>query len=972
MRRRAASVEFRSGGTRTAVSSAGSPVLIGRDELLALGERRAAAVAIGRDGGHLLFLAGEAGIGKTRLVGAILRRAERLGMRGISAAAFPRDLEASGALLLDLADRLRRSSEQEWPIHGERLRHQLEPVEPGGDEADRRRRQVVLDIVETLTGLAASGPVALALEDLHWADDLTLEVVARLARRLPDVPILVVGSYRSDELYPRVPMRQWRSRLLGQRLAEEAVVPRLGLDETRDLARFLVGGPLPPSGDLVALLHQRSDGIPLHIEELLAAVARGSEAPTETLLLPGTLAEAVAARAGALSPLARRVAEAAAVIGRSFDLDLLAAVHLEASASSVSRAVAELQGRFFVVELRRDWFDVRHALIRDALEAAIDPARRRLLHARVAEAASGRPHIGSDAFLSAHFELAGMTDRAFHHARLGAARAASISAHRESLDLYRRAARTAPSTLPERERAALLRSLAAEQVATDDNSAAVESLTEAHALLVRIGDPIAAAELVPSLVAAMHLLGHDLGARVERIRAELDALGDAPAATRARLLAALSAAFMLDRRLDEAIQHGEAARDLAGREGDVVTGLHVETTLGSCLLFAGQMDAGWDMLERTIATARELRREGEAARGYRMIGSSASVLVAYERAERWLREGIDYAERTEQWNHRHYMAAHLGHVAWARGDWERASALAEHALSDGRGGLTTRITSLHVLGYLALGRGETERAVGLLSEAREHGERMRELQRFSPALWGLAESALLSGDPAEAVALSEAARAASMSVRDAAYLFPFLVTGTRAHLAAGDPHAAERWVTDVARAIEDRGIPGTLPAVDHARGLLSTAAGATGQARVQLATARDEWLRLGRWWEGQWAGVDLALCHLRSNRPRDAIGLLEGIAAAARAIGAVPLLSAAEELMRRARARHPADEPWAPLSAREFEVARLIAEGMTNRQIAEALTISPKTVSAHIEHILARLGVSRRSEIAAWTARVIR
>lgn len=949
------------------MSSASSPVLVGRDELLALGERRASAIG---EGGHLLFLAGEAGIGKTRLVGAIIRQAERRGMRSLMASAFPRDLEVSGALLLDLADRLRRSPHRGWPDHGDRIRRLLEPMQSPLDSADRRRRQVVFDLVETLTSLTGDGPVAAALEDLHWADDLTLDVVAQLARRMGEVPLLVIGSYRSDELYPRVPMREWRTRLLGQRLAEEAVVPRLGLGETGDLARLLVGGSLPPPQDLVALLHQRTDGIPLHVEELLAAI--GHVPSAEALLLPGTLAEAVEARARELSPLARRVADAAAVIGRSFDLDLLTAVHREASAASVSRALAELQQRFFVVEARRDWYDLRHALIRDALEAAIDPDRRRRLHARVAAAALKRVEIGSDAFLAAHLEAAGEREGAYRHSVLAASQATSISSHREALDLYRRAVRTAPAWLDDQERAALLNALAMEQMATDDNRAAVDSLTEAHALHVAVGDRVAAAELVPPLVSAFHLLGEDLDARVARIRAELDALGeDAPAATRARLMAALSAAFMLDRRLDDAIRDGEAALTLAQAVGDTVTAMHVGATLGSCLVFAGRMASGWEMLEDAVGRARDARREAEAARAYRMIGTSASVLVAYPRAERWLQEGIDYAERTEQWNHRHYMAAHLGHVAWARGNWERATRVAEQALSDGRGGLTTRITALHVLGYVAFGRGEMGRGRALLAEAREDGERMRELQRFAPALWGLAEIAVIEGRAVEAVHLCEVARDASMAVDDAAYLFPFLVTGTRAHLAAGDPLAAEGWVTDVARALEHRSIPGTLPAVRHARGLLSLAAGSTGAARDQLAAARDDWLRLERWWESRWAGVDLAHCHLRSNRPSDAAVILEGAMADARSIGAQPLLDAAEKLLRRARARHPTDDPWAPLTAREFEVARLIAEGMTNREIAEALTISPKTVSAHVEHILARLGLSRRSEVAAWTARVV-
>src|SRR5215211_560146 len=225
---------------------------------------------------------------------------------------------------------------------------------------------------------------------------------------------------------------------------------------------------------------------------------------------------------------------------------------------------------------------------------------------------------------------------------------------------------------------------------------------------------------------------------------------------------------MLDRQLDASIGYGE--RSLAPADGDDPASLNTAATPGSVLVFAGRMDEGWAMLESAVGRSVERRLEAEAARAYRMIGSCASVLVEYDRAERWLVEGVDYAERAEMWNHRHYMAAHLAHVQWAGGDWAEADRTARQALVDGRGGITTRITAEHVLGYLAMGRGDWEEATGLLGDALAQGERMAELQRLSPALWGLAETALLRGDPATAAELCDRGHAASATVTDAAYL----------------------------------------------------------------------------------------------------------------------------------------------------------------------------------------------------------
>ena len=132
------------------------------------------------------------------------------------------------------------------------------------------------------------------------------------------------------------------------------------------------------------------------------------------------------------------------------------------------------------------------------------------------------------------------------------------------------------------------------------------------------------------------------------------------------------------------------------------------------------------------------------------------------------------------------------------------------------------------------------------------------------------------------------------------------------------------------------------------------------------------WDTCSRVWEGTWVRLDLAACLLRTNRPAEAISILEEVRSIADRLGSRPLAARASDLLREARARHPSDEPWHPLTAREFEVARLIAAGQTNAEIAASLFIAPKTASSHVEHILAKLGASRRSEIAVWASAISR
>ena len=196
------------------------------------------------------------------------------------------------------------------------------------------------------------------------------------------------------------------------------------------------------------------------------------------------------------------------------------------------------------------------------------------------------------------------------------------------------------------------------------------------------------------------------------------------------------------------------------------------------------------------------------------------------------------------------------------------------------------------------------------------------------------------------------------------------MTGTRALLAVGDPGAAKRWVDRLEPRLRPTAIAGTLPAIDHGHGLVLAAGGWTGQARSALETAVRGWDEAGRIWEGTWARLDLAAVLLRSNRVADAIAILEDARSIADRLGSRPLSDAAADLLRAARTRYQSDEPWRPLTAREFEVAKLVAAGLTNAEIAAELDIAPKTASAHVEHILAKLGVARRAEIGAWTSTV--
>jgi DNA-binding CsgD family transcriptional regulator len=331
--------------------------------------------------------------------------------------------------------------------------------------------------------------------------------------------------------------------------------------------------------------------------------------------------------------------------------------------------------------------------------------------------------------------------------------------------------------------------------------------------------------------------------------------------------------------------------------------------------------------------------------------------MAYPVAAVGLREGLRYADEIEQSYCRHVMAATTALLAWAAGRWDEAVSIAAIELVE-QGSRRGTLGSRDVLAFVAFGRGDVTRARTLLDESMAIGLAGGEVDLVLPALWGLAETALVAREPEVALQHCEEALALARPTGERALVVP---------LAARRPDAAEPWLTEVATLLAGwHGL--ARPALDHAEGLLRTSAGSTVAARVSLEAAVAGWETLGRAWETAWARLDLAACLLRSNRESEAIEPLRQVEAFAEQVGSLPLLQRAGELKAVARHRGAEEEPWRPLTAREFEIARLIAEGQTNNSIASALGLSPRTVGAHVEHILAKLAFTRRAEIAAWVA----
>jgi DNA-binding CsgD family transcriptional regulator/tetratricopeptide (TPR) repeat protein len=944
------------------------PLLVGRDDLLQLAERRIAEAASGR--GHLLMLAGEAGIGKTRLLATALRRARASGFRIAKGDLSPHDRQVPLASVLDLA-RTMRDDAAFGPLGRELLE-----VEGGqGGDSLGSRRLLVRDIADRIVATVDT-PTVLAFEDLQWADELSLEVVGELARLAPERPLLLLAAYRLEELPAGSLHREWRSRLLSQRLAEEARLDRLTYDQTALVTTLILATGLPAPREVVNAVFERTNGIPLHIEELLAALddeARTDGRAIRDAVVPDTIEDAVLARAKRLSDDARAVARAGAVIGRCFIPEVLAGV-MDRPLADLDAPLAELVAASVLHPfefLDRGYFDFRHQLLRDALYASVPPRELRKLHARAGEF-GGLIEGASEIHASVHFERAGLRAQAYRTA-LAAARAASaISSRQEAFELYGRAAANVPDGLSAAELAELYDGYSEAAFAIDNMVVAEETASLARRFYLEADRPVEAANQLMNLSG---MARRDVRPPEERRRlldqaeAELMALADS--AERSLALSDLrqvqSFAEIDALRLDRASALVEDAERFARAAGDVHEG-DFDFYRAEVDILAGRVDAGMARLLGVAREARDENRESTGVTAFRVAAALAVRVMDYDAAEIGLREGMRYADAIEQSYCRRVMAATLAHVAWADGRWDEAIATAAIELVE-RGTRRGTLGSQNALGFVAFGRGEVAHARTMLEESLEIARASVEVDLVLPPLWGLAETALIAGEPDVAVGQCEEALALAESTGERALLIPFVVTGVRALLAVRRPDDAERWLSRSAALLAEWR-PRAAAAIAHGEGLVRLAAGSTTGARESLEAAVAGWGQLGRIWEATWARLDLARCLARAGRVAAALDLLTDARATASSLGSTPLLARADELTHTVRGRSMDDEPWRPLTAREFEVGRLIAAGLTNGEIATSLSIAPKTASAHVEHILAKLGLARRAEVAAWVARV--
>ena len=996
-----------------------SPVLIGRGAILDALHRLVDGIEAG--GPRVGLIAGEAGLGKSRLVAEARAYAEGRGCAVLEGVCFPQDRTSPFAPLLDLlrarlagrapeavAEAVGPFCAELFPLLPDLLGRPSEPP-PVGLEPELERRRLFAALAHCLVDRDDDRPLLVVVEDLHWCDDASLDFLFYLARRAASQPLLLLGTYRAEDADPR--LRHWLAQLDRARLAEELTLGPLERSEVAAMLGAIFGQQRPLPDELVEAIHALAEGNPFYVEELLDALVAAGDIrqvdgawewdprPTAEWHVPRSLQDVVQQRVGRLSPTAREVLTLAAVIGRRFDFDLLRRL-AQVDERTLLSLIKELIAAQLVVEESREQFAFRHALIRQAVYAELLARERAALHRTVAEAAEqlhGDLDHGVDD-LAYHFAEAEAWDKALAYARRAGERALRLYAPRAAVEQLTRALEAA-------HRLMRARGSASAPVPTPTLAALHRARGRAYETL---GD--------------FERARADYGAAVELARLTPDPRGEWQGLVDLGQLWA-------GRDYEQAGGYFEQALELARALDDSTLLAHSLNRVGNWRVNVEQPREALPLHREALAIFESSNDRQGIAATLDLLGMAsylcadlAGSIAYYERAAPLLRELDDrpglissltmlstragsYELGSMTADQASFTTAvHDGEtaveLAWAigwrageafartqlatvlglHGEYAKALEMAERGLS-----IAEEIGHLQWRAMAHTAFGELYLDMLLLPAARDHLERALELaQEIRSSFW----IQLVSGCLAWAyVHDRDLGRAAAVlgPLPDAEAPVGSLgerwMTFGHVHLALArrDPALALRLIDRLNAPPLDGSARLDSPRPALARAEALTLLERYEEAEQALRTVRESARRQPArplLWRSQ---AGLGAIYAAQGRPEDAQREFTAARTAIEEL-AHSLVDEAlrEEFLRSATARLPRPYRLSPrrvetarhggLTAREREVAALVARGRSNREIADTLVLGERTIETHVSNILAKLTLASRREIATWAA----
>lgn len=942
-----------------------------------------------------VLIGGDAGVGKSRLVEALGVYAGDQGMRVLRGHCF--GLGQGGVPFAPIVEVLRTVAREVEPSRLPDLlgpsRRELAPLVPALDVGGRsgpvatsgggeRRVRILPAVVEALERLAKGDGLLLVLEDLHWADQATLELVGYLTKNLVVTPVLVVGTFRSDELHRRHPLLP----ALGEMLRSPHVA-RIDLEPfERDEVAAQLEGILgePPGAELVRAVLERSDGNAFYVEELVAAGVDGSASQ-----LPASLREVLLTRLEQLPEDTRAVLSHLGVAG-SRATDRLLATVTGLGEDELGAALRPAIDRQVVVSEDDGRLAFRHALVQEVVVDELLPIERARHHRAVARALEADPELatGGDgnaaAELAYHCYAAREYQRALTYSIEAAERASTQGAPTDALEHYERALELWNEGGKEPEARSLDEVIAAAAEAALAAGSYRRAILHLQTLLddrKEEMDRVDEAILRSRLVVAYAKAGRDDDALSEAERAHDLITATDPAAARAAV--ALEYARVLrssvHRDPGEAIEPARAALTAARESGESRKECRALAVLGTALAWTGNPEEGEASLREAVKLATELDDPDATLAAYGALGMHLYIQDVERDQDRsrqlaeeilaWLQAG------GRRWPQSVYVLAFPQYCFLRTGEWDRLEEtfqLAERYRPEG----LDRLVRLNVRATLRWMQGRIEDAAALIEACRDSG---------------LSARANHDHYPLEAEVLAELGRTDDLRATVEEYLaFEVDASEEAMKLAVLVPLVRVEVDAALAATPADRGelVARADATVERMRDIFARYPQPPGTA-VQLETA-EAYLRLAEAERSRLFGSDpklwetaneavgcvywqlytrwrLAESLVSTGRIEEAQELTAAAHERAVEIGAQGIRAQLKELGRTADlhlAGELTDAASLGLTPRESEILALLVQGETNRQIGETLHISPKTASVHVSNLLSKLEVADRHEAA--------
>ncbi|MEO6206567.1 MAG: AAA family ATPase [Candidatus Limnocylindrales bacterium] len=988
-------------------SRVSSPIFVGREVEL---DRVAVALDDAVQGrARLILIGGEAGVGKTRFVDEIVRRTHERGGRALIGGC----VEFGGGSLpfVPITEALRsltsgprsaqvtellgpRRTELGWLLPERGQAPEIERTY--GVTGESAKWRLFEAFVAVLGRLAAAQPILFVVEDVHWADQSTLELLAYAARNSREGALILLMTFRSDELHRRHPLQPFLAEFQRARNAERLELARFDRAELWQQMSAIEGGPVDV--DRFDQIHARSNGNAFYAEELLAMQLPNADLPT-------MLRDVVLARVAVLSEPTQELMRIAAAAGPRISSRILARV-TGRDVSDLVPSLREAVERHLLVPGDADGeelFSFRHALVQEAVYQDLLPGERGRLHAQFAKALGedrGVRESSNAAELAFHWYAAHDLPRALEASLLAAADAERMHAFADSLSLYERALELWDQVPDAEVRTGL------DRIAVLERAAAASSPKRAVWLIreaIRLAKGTVDATRLGLLMAQLGQYAWNAGDGITALDACREAVrvvpAEPPTLARARVTASLGQILIIEMVPVEARAACQEAVAVARAVGAAAIESHALNSLGLTTVYLGRLDAGLAQLREALEIALRVGSVHDAARAYANIVDVLNHGGRFAEAASLAPEGFAYAE--EHGLARPFGVPILCEAASAlqrMGRWRDAAALVERAQRHEMAG-TAEVFIQERLTLLDVGQGRHDVAARRLRGLRTLIERAVEAQWVAPVAEAAAELALWQGRPTEA--RREILEAFLRLPLQPAYISRVGVLFALGLRAEADIASLARARRDESELAESRAIGARyLAQIGSLRDLaVSGLPNFAREAEAWWSVCDAEFSRLdGASQPARWAATATAFGAIPMAYPRAyalwrsaealladsrarsaAAGPLREAYAIALELEAAPLGSEIEALSRRGRidlglSSAPMMEPsplaLTGLTPREREVLGLVATGMTNRQIAEALFISEGTAGVHVSNILAKLGVRGRTEAAAVAHRL--